>query len=143
MNRNFIYTCTYNTSVLEYRISQLPDFITSTTQSLSLSLCFSFSFCYNELLFYGVVLVLKFVIFIFLLLSNLYAADSDSIANISKELKLIPASKAIVQWERVFSSEKRKQRYHIDQLTPDVQLLLKEYLIDHAADSSQPMVPGL
>jgi len=80
---------------------------------------------------------------VFLLLSSIYANNSESIANVSNGLKLIPASKAIVQWERVFSSEKRKQRYHIDQLTPDVQLLLKEYLIDHAADSSQPMVPGL
>jgi len=73
----------------------------------------------------------------------LYATDSTSIENVSNELKLIPASKAIVQWERVFSSESRMKRYHIDQLSPDVQLLLKEYLIEHAADSSQPMVPGL
>ena len=80
---------------------------------------------------------------LFLLLSCAYAEHSDSIVDVSNELKLIPASKAVVQWERVFSSEKRKRRYHIDQLSPDVQLLLKEYLIDHAADSSQPMVPGL
>ena len=80
---------------------------------------------------------------VFLLLSSIYANNIESIANVSSSLKLIPASKAIVQWERVFSSEKRKQRYHIDQLSPEVQLLLKEYLIEHAADSSQPMVPGL
>jgi len=88
-------------------------------------------------------LVLKVFISLLFLLSYVYAEHSDSIADVSNELKLIPASKAVVQWERVFSSEKRKQRYHIDQLSPDVQLLLKEYLINHAADSSQPMVPGL
>ena len=87
--------------------------------------------------------MLKSLVFVFLLLSSLYADSSANITDVSSELKLIPASKAIVQWERVFSSESRKKRYHIDQLSPDVQLLLKEYLIEHAADSSQPMVPGL
>lgn len=82
--------------------------------------------------------------FLFLFLSSsLLANHDDSIENVCKELKLVPASKAIVQWERVFSSEKRKARYHIDQLQPEVQELLKEYLLEHAADSSQPMVPGL
>jgi len=87
--------------------------------------------------------VLKFVLYVSLLLSTLYAGDSNSIENVSNELNLIPASKAIVQWERVFSSESRKKRFHIDQLSPEVQELLKAYLIEHAADSSQPMVPGL
>ncbi len=72
-----------------------------------------------------------------------FAGTDDSITKVSIEMKLVPASKAIVQWERVFSSEKRKQKYGIDQLSPDVQKLLKAYLIEHAADSSQPMVPGL
>ena len=71
------------------------------------------------------------------------SANNDSIEEVCLELKLVPASKAIVQWERVFSSETRKARYHINQLSPEVQELLKQYLIDHAADSSQPMVPGL
>jgi len=64
-------------------------------------------------------------------------------AKVCKEMKIVPASKAIVQWQRVFSSKKRKERYGIDHLTPEVQELLKEYLLQHAADSSQPMVPGL
>jgi len=64
-------------------------------------------------------------------------------AKVCKELKLVPASKAIVQWERVFSSEYRKSNYRIDQLTPDEQKMLKTYLLQHAADSNQPMVPGL
>ena len=69
--------------------------------------------------------------------------DSHSISQVCNELNLVPASKAIVQWERVFSSEKRMHKYQIDQLSPEVQKLLETYLIQHAADSSQPMVPGL
>lgn len=86
--------------------------------------------------------MLKLFLF-FLLLGATAFGNNDSISNISDKLNIVPASKAIVQWERVFSSEKRKQKYNIDQLSPDVQELLKAYLIQHAADSSQPMVPGL
>ncbi|WP_345977363.1 hypothetical protein [Sulfurimonas sp. HSL3-7] len=84
----------------------------------------------------------KIFILFFLFVSTSYA-NNNAIAGICKELKLVPASKAIVQWERVFSSEKRKRKYGIDQLSPETQVLLKTYLIKHAADSSQPMVPGL
>ena len=87
--------------------------------------------------------MVKFLVLVFLFGSAAFATHNDSIANVCKQMKLVPASKAIVQWERVFSSEARKKRYHIDQLSPEVQELLKEYLIEHAADSSQPMVPGL
>ena len=80
---------------------------------------------------------------IFLFVSIAFADSDESIANVSMQMKLVPASKAIVQWERVFSSERRKQKYGIDQLSPEVQEFLKVYLIEHAADSSQPMVPGL
>jgi len=87
--------------------------------------------------------VVKFLILIFLFVFIAIADSDESIANVSMQMKLVPASKAIVQWERVFSSERRKQKYGIDQLSPDVQKLLKVFLIEHAADSSQPMVPGL
>ncbi|MEE8588171.1 MAG: hypothetical protein V3S80_02350 [Sulfurimonadaceae bacterium] len=83
------------------------------------------------------------ILVLFSLFGSIIFANDDSIAKVCKEMKIVPASKAIVQWERVFSSEKRKKRYHIDQLSPEVQELLKAYLIQHAADSSQPMVPGL
>ncbi len=86
--------------------------------------------------------VVRFFLFSLLFGSITYAND-DVIAKLCKEMKIVPASKAIVQWERVFSSQKHKVRYRIDGLTPDMQVQLKEYLIQHAADSSQPMVPGL
>lgn len=84
------------------------------------------------------------LLFAILLLSSLlYASHDDSIEKVCIELKIIPASKAIIQWKRVFSSESRMKRYHIDKLSPQERDLLEEYLIEHAADSSQPMVPGL
>ena len=83
------------------------------------------------------------ILILFFLFGSISFANNDAIASICKELKLVPASKAIVQWERVFSSKKRKSRYGIDQLSSETQVLLKSYLIKHAADSSQPMVPGL
>ncbi len=87
--------------------------------------------------------MVRLLVLFSLFVSIAFANSDDSIASVCKEMKLVPASKAIVQWERVFSSEKRKQRYHINQLSTEVQELLKAYLIQHAADSSQPMVPGL
>ena len=85
---------------------------------------------------------MKFILFLFLFSSTSFA-NNDTVADVCREMKLIPASKAVVQWERIFSSDKRKKRYNIDQLSEEVQNKLKIYLIDHAADSSQPMVPGL
>ena len=87
--------------------------------------------------------MLKYIMLFFLSGTFAVAVGVDSIAQVTIEMKLVPASKAVVQWERVFSSDRRKEKYGIDQLSPDVQELLKAYLIEHAADSSQPMVPGL
>jgi len=87
--------------------------------------------------------LLRLLLLITLIVTLDLYARHDNIEDVCKELKLVPASKAVVQWERVFSSEDRKRRYHIDQLSSETQELLKVYLIDHAADSSQPMVPGL
>jgi len=70
-------------------------------------------------------------------------AQDVSVEKICTDLGLIPAAKAVVQWERVFSSERRIKKYKLDSLSPTEQKLLKEYLILHAADSNQPMVPGL
>lgn len=83
------------------------------------------------------------ILMLLFLFASISFANNDAIADVCNELKLVPASKAIVQWERVFSSEKRKSKYGIDLLSHETQELLKAYLIMHAADSSQPMVPGL
>ena len=82
-----------------------------------------------------------FAVIIFLVVTA--NAQDASIEKISGDLGLVPASKAIVQWERVFSSERRIKKYKIDTLTLVEQEELKNYLLLHAADSNQPMVPGL
>lgn len=69
-------------------------------------------------------------------------AHSSKGAMLAKELKLDAASKAIIQWERVFRSQHKKKRYHIDTLSTEDQQILKEYLIDHAIDSDHPMIAG-
>jgi len=71
---------------------------------------------------------------------NLYAKD---ISNIAKEFNLYAGTKASIQWERIFSSERRMIKYKIDTLSFKIKNELRIYLINHAADSEQPIVPGL
>ena len=87
--------------------------------------------------------MLKTLVIVIIAYVSLYGYSDEKIEELCMQLKIIPASKAIVQWERVFSSDTRMKRYAIDKLELDVQNALKLYLIEHAADSSQPMVPGL
>ncbi len=81
---------------------------------------------------------------ILLITVNIHAEDASlSPQQIAKKLHLIPASKAIMQWERVFKSERKIKRYKIDTLCKEQQNQLKEYLIEHAIDSDQPTVAGV
>lgn len=77
----------------------------------------------------------------FLLLFALYA--SASVKELASELNLFPGTKAKVQWERIFSSEQKLKKYHLHTLSLSDRELLKNYLIKYAADSDQPIVPGL
>jgi len=77
--------------------------------------------------------------FFFLFVGNLLAKDPKDIA---KELSLVPASKASVQWERIFKSERKLKKYGIDKLSEDEKEALKSYLISHAADSDLPQYAG-
>jgi len=83
---------------------------------------------------------MRVVILFILLLSTLYASDMHIL---TKELNLIPGTKATIQWERVFSSQRRMEKYNIHLLNKKTQNELKLYLIQHSADSDQPIVPGL
>jgi hypothetical protein len=80
-----------------------------------------------------------FIVAIFLYLSVLYAKDPKELA---KELALVPASKASVQWERIFKSERKLKRYKLDKLTKEQRDKLKKYLISHSADSDLPQYAG-
>lgn len=85
---------------------------------------------------------MKVLIFISFLLSPIILTADTQIEKILKDLKLNPVMKASIQWERIFSSERKKAQYNIDKLSTQTQEELKAYLIKHAADSEQPMLPG-
>lgn len=61
---------------------------------------------------------------------------------LSNELKIDPSSKAIKQWERIFSTEDKLKQMGIDKLSASDKAELKKFLIDHAADSDKPTVAG-
>lgn len=81
-----------------------------------------------------------FSLFFISIFTNLSA---NSISTLAEELNLYAGTKASVQWERIFSSQRRLKRYGLDTLAYDKLVELKYYLIKHAADSKQPIVPGL
>ena len=83
-----------------------------------------------------------FLVLFFLMLPSLTLADED-ISELAKKLDLYAGTKASIQWERIFSSKRRLQRYNLDELSKEKQRKLKSYLIKHSADSKQPVVPGL
>ena len=75
-----------------------------------------------------------------MLSSSLHA---ENVILLAKKLNLQAGTKATVQWERIFSSQRHLKRYKLKNLSPQTKLQLKAYLIKHAADSEQPIVPGL
>ena len=66
-------------------------------------------------------------------------ADGKSTA---KKLGLEASGKASKQWERVFGSPEKLKEIGADKLSIQEASELKKYLIDHAADSDHPSVPG-
>lgn len=69
--------------------------------------------------------------------------SANTVSALAQELNLYAGTKASVQWERIFSSDRRMKRYGLDTLDYNKLLKLKHYLIKHSADSKQPVVPGL
>ena len=82
----------------------------------------------------------RFILLLFIVTS--LQANTQMIV-LAKSLNLSAGSKAIVQWERVFKSERKMKRYNIDKLSDTEQDALKEYLIQHAIDSDQPTIAGV
>ncbi len=83
---------------------------------------------------------LQILLLIALSISSL---NAQSISITAKKLNLYAGTKATIQWERIFSSQRRMEKFHIDRLPQIQKEKLKTYLINHAADSEQPIVPGL
>lgn len=82
----------------------------------------------------------KIIILIVFSISLLTAQESGH--NLAKKLKIYPASKASNQWKKIFDTPHRLKRYKIDTLSTQEQKILKEYLINHAADSDLPQMAG-
>lgn len=74
---------------------------------------------------------------------SLYANVQQGMPALAKQLDLYGGEKAIIQWERVFSSPRHLKKFKLDTIDPETREKLKHYLIEHAADSDQPIVPGL
>ncbi len=72
-----------------------------------------------------------------------FPLSANDIIALAKTLNLYGGSKAAIQWERVFSSKRHLIRYKLDSLPQETRKELKKYLVDHSADSQQPIVPGL
>ena len=83
--------------------------------------------------------------FIYLIFTTLFFTNlhSDEITILAKKLNLYAGTKASLQWERIFSSQRRMKQYKLNTLSPELKNKLRMYLIEHAADSEQPIVPGL
>ncbi len=77
---------------------------------------------------------------VFLMISSLLLG---SVKELARELKLYPGTKAKIQWKRIFSSESKLEKYGLDSLDEEEREALKNYLMLYAADSDQPIVPGL
>ena len=60
----------------------------------------------------------------------------------AKKLNLEASGRASKQWERVFGSPEKLREIGADKLSIQEIAELKKYLIDHAADSDHPSVPG-
>ena len=86
---------------------------------------------------------MRFLLALLLFSSLSFASDSSEMMVLSKKLNLYAGSKATIQWERVFSSQRHLKKYNLDTLSEKERFQLKRYLIKHAADSDQPIVPGL
>lgn len=59
------------------------------------------------------------------------------------KLGLNASSKAIKQWEKVFTKDRKMAKLGIDKLSDADKAELKKYLTKHAADSDQPEAAGI
>jgi len=82
----------------------------------------------------------KFILALSLFASLSFAGEGRDLAI---KLHLNAGSKAIRQWQRVFKKTRKMKRYGIDKLSPSQRETLKEYLLNHAADSDHPEAAGL
>jgi len=85
---------------------------------------------------------MKKVILVFLLLFGMSSFASSG-KELAVKLGISASSKASSQWKRVFKKKRKMKKYGIDKLSDDDKTALKEYLMDHAADSDNPEAAGM
>jgi len=80
-----------------------------------------------------------------LLLVMLFAISAFALTGeeLAHKLHISPSSKAMIQWQRVFTNKRKMRRLGIDKLTKKEQEILEQYLINHAADSAEPIAAGI
>jgi len=71
---------------------------------------------------------------------SLFASNGKELAN---KLGLSASSKASVQWNRIFKKARKMKKFGIDKLSDSDKMVLKKYLINHAADSDIPEAAGM
>ena len=86
---------------------------------------------------------MRYIAITLLLSLSVLQANNGDIGHYAKQMGLFAGTKATVQWERIFSSQRRLKKNNLDTLSTKKLKKLKIYLITHAADSNQPIVPGL
>ncbi len=80
---------------------------------------------------------------IFLALSIIASLAFAEGKDLAVQLGLNASSKAIKQWEKVFSKDSKMQKLGIDKLSDADKETLKKYLTSHAADSDHPEAAGM
>jgi len=83
---------------------------------------------------------LKLLLIVSFTAVSLYAASGKELAT---QLNLSAASKASAQWNRVFNKDRKMKKLGIDKLADADKVVLKEYLVSHAADSDTPEAAGM
>lgn len=76
----------------------------------------------------------------FLLLAGALFADGKSLAI---QYKIVPPTKAKIQWEKAFASEEKLASLGVKGISGADKDVLLKFCVDHAADSDSPTVPGM
>jgi len=80
------------------------------------------------------------ILFTLSFITSLLFAGGKDIAN---KLELKASTKAISQWEKVFTDDKKMEKLGISALSIKDKALLKEYLLKNAVDSDHAEAAGI
>lgn len=84
-----------------------------------------------------------FALMLIFILAGTTSAFAKGGKELAVELGLDASSKASRQWERIFEKEDKMEKMGINALNDADKKALKDYLIQHAADSDHPEAAGM